>query len=107
MEEIYKKTFLTDTGTVIYSPSRKIFMVRIVVEKAAAGELMVHGNIGMGPLEGVEQPFNIVLLSYCPVCNKSYKAEILDIARTSAIDYVARAWVPWKEYILKCGVCAH
>ena len=121
MKTIYKKSLMRDTGTVIYSPNVEIDSVNVHVFEDQ-GKICVEGivcfvkdgNVLEAPDE-VKCPFNIVFLTYCPVCNKSYKAElegveIVDEQMEGQVikkNCMARSWVGWEEYILGCGCCAH
>ena len=121
MKTIYKKSLMRVTGTVIHSPGIEIDSVnvhvfedqgKIVIEGIV--EFVKEGNMLEAP-DGLKEPFNIVFLTYCPMCEKSYKAELLDVVIVDEVvenqiikkNCMAKAWVPWEEYILGCGVCAH
>ena len=69
-----------------------------VIEHKVKGTKTIYGNIYVDEFpDESEQPFDVTLTTWCPICNKFYHAKLYGICRTSATDYVARAWVPWKE----------
>ena len=69
-----------------------------VVEHTVKGTKTIYGNIYVDEFpEEPEQPFDITLTTWCPMCNKFYRAKLYGVCRTSPTDYVARAWMPWKE----------
>ena len=117
MKTIYKKSLMRDTGTVIFSPNLGIDSVNVYVLEdqgkiCVEGIIMFikEGNMLELPKDATE-PFSVVFLTYCPMCNKSYKAELLDVAMTDLVmdgqvikkNFVAKSWVPWEEYVLGCS----